>query len=134
MLLSLISGIVFLGTPHGAAKSSLLEERVPAILNVCSKNTLNKPAQSVLKDELSKLSDVATRFEDMNFRVGILSVFEEKQTKAKSSLSFLKQKNIVVSSMKTWRLWVCFAKQSRRSLINLLQQRMLHSNAVLVCR
>jgi hypothetical protein len=95
-LLSLISGIVFLGTPHAQHEPDLLRAALDGLLSCCSKHAFNKAALSQLHGETSMLCDVAKKFYDMSSTLDILSCFEERETRAQGSRKFGRAKALVV--------------------------------------
>jgi hypothetical protein len=96
VLLGLIAGIIFLGTPDGKKDPGSLVECLDGILSCCSKHALSKAAVANLHDELPSLLDLATRFYNVASRIDILSCFEERQTRQLTSRAFRKSKELTV--------------------------------------
>ncbi|KAF5011182.1 hypothetical protein FDECE_2668 [Fusarium decemcellulare] len=86
-LLNSIAAIVFLGTPHRleGVSTEQFGERLLAILKLDTGSQLSRLSLQQLKDHASSISDLAYRFNKTNLRVDMLSVYETKVTKIKSS-------------------------------------------------
>jgi hypothetical protein len=95
-LLSLISGIVFLGTPHAQDEPDLLRAALDGLLSCCSKHVFNKATLSQLHGQTPMLCDVAKKFYDMSSTLDILSCFEERETRAQGSRKFGRSKALIV--------------------------------------
>ncbi len=78
-LVSLVSGIIFLGTPHLMAKQEDTLERVMKLLKVTTRST-SKIATERFREESAILFDIFARFEGLHLRAPILSAFETKAT------------------------------------------------------
>jgi hypothetical protein len=100
VLLDLIAGLIFLGTPDGKKDPDSLVECLDGILNCCSKNVLSKTTVANLHDELPSFLDVAARFYNVASRIDILSCFEERQTRQLAVRAFRKSKGQTVSHKK----------------------------------
>ncbi|KAJ3541339.1 hypothetical protein NM208_g4656 [Fusarium decemcellulare] len=86
-LLNSIAAIVFLSTPHRleGVSTEQFGERLLAILKLDTGSQLSRLSLQQLKDHASSISDLAYRFNKTNLRVDMLSVYETKVTKIKSS-------------------------------------------------
>ena len=78
-LISLVSGIIFLGTPHLMAKQEDTWDRAMKILKVTNKITSRIAGERVF-EERAMLIDIFIRFEGLHLRAPILSAFETKPT------------------------------------------------------
>ena len=78
-LINLVSGIIFLGTPHLMVKQEDTWDRVMKILKVTKKIT-PRIAGERLFEESTMLIDIFIRFEGLHLRAPILSAFETKPT------------------------------------------------------
>lgn len=93
-LLRIISGIVFLGTPHLSYRKQNVWKRLGAILQSNSKFAKKLIAQA--EDEAAILANVCQKFVETGIDIPILSVYETKKTKIRSSW-YSRGKKIVCS-------------------------------------
>lgn len=97
-LVSLVSGIIFLGTPHLMTKQEDTWERVMKLLKVTTRSTSKIAAERFL-EESAILFDIFARFEGLHLRAPILSAFETKATTIHER-RFAKNLRAIVSA--TW--------------------------------
>lgn len=97
-LVSLVSGIIFLGTPHLMAKQEDTWDRVMKILKVTTKS-IPKIVGDRFFEESAILIDIFIRFEGIHLRAPILSAFETKPTTIHER-RFTKNSRAVVSEEK----------------------------------
>jgi len=96
-LLNVISGIVFLGTPHSCTDLGSLADKSLLILKSYP-HDFNKQSVARLEKEASLLLNAARRFEDIILRVDIASVYETKEIKIKEGANvFSKTRKAIVS-------------------------------------
>lgn len=84
---------MFLGTPHSLPNNTALCERSLQLLRVCTKFGPKK-ANFSLAEESQILAGLAIRFEDVQLRIPILSVYETKELRIRTG-TFRTQKLIV---------------------------------------
>ena len=77
-LLDVISGVVFVGTPHLNQSDEDAWQRLATVFRVHLKNVTKK---TIPKEDLSRLSLSAQRFEGLGLNIPILSGFETQETK-----------------------------------------------------
>ncbi len=96
-VLSSIAGIIFLGTPHTGVTDTSTMNRLLMILTGTAnlKKRLGVPIHRIVQEKIM-LSQLATRFEDVNLQSPILSVAENRKTKVYEGI--LQSKNILVSN------------------------------------
>ena len=80
LLLNLIIGIVFLGTPHSSPRDEAFAERCLWILRAAHSGIPNKQLVGQKKGDISLLTNLAARFKDLNTGLDVLSVYELKKT------------------------------------------------------
>ena len=97
-LISLVSGIIFLGTPHLMAKQEDTWERVMKLLKVTTRSASKIGSERFL-EESAILFDIFARFEGLHLRAPILSAFETKATTTHER-RFGKNSRAIVSA--TW--------------------------------
>ncbi|KAI9733663.1 MAG: hypothetical protein M1834_003265 [Cirrosporium novae-zelandiae] len=96
-LLNCISGIVFIGAPHSLASSDALGERALLLIDCFpSEQYHNKQFKARLKEESSKLTNIASRFQDVSLQVDILSVYESEKTKVAKNHIFSKPRKVII--------------------------------------
>jgi len=94
----MLSGILFLGTPHKSQDLAVLSERSKQVLRSCMPNIPRRLLSSL--EDTSGLRLNATLFEDVNLRVDIISVFELVPTKhGKPSSMWKRRKSSVVRTL-----------------------------------
>ncbi|KAK0102667.1 hypothetical protein ONS95_006270 [Cadophora gregata] len=81
-VLNLISGIMFLGTPHRLDDEKQLGEKLLLLLKSLP-NDISKQTLSRLEGDALILANAADRFKDVNLRVDIASVGEKKKSKVR---------------------------------------------------
>ena len=97
-VLNLISGIMFLGTPHNQPNQEEFRDRIFLLLKCCSNGgVFSKQQMSDLIEDFWTLKDVANRFQDMNIHVDIMSIYEKRVTKIEKSSFFAKSSKQIVS-------------------------------------
>ena len=101
-LICLVSGIIFLGTPHLMAKQEDTWDRVMKILKVTNKTTPRIAGERLL-EESAMLIDIFIRFEGLHLRAPILSAFETQPTTIHER-RFAKNLRAVVSRIEVYLL------------------------------
>lgn len=98
-LLSVIAGIVFLGTPHHLddATDEQYGERIACLLKANIGTSLQRQTFTRLKRNSFVLRDISVRFSKISLQVPTLSVFETKASKLRDSGIFQKSKSLIVS-------------------------------------
>ncbi|MCJ1405467.1 hypothetical protein MMC11_008695, partial [Xylographa trunciseda] len=92
-LLNVISGVVFVGTPHLKQSDENAWQRLATVLRVHLKNVTKK---TIPKEDLSRLSLSAQRFEGLGLNIPILSGFETQETKLRGGLLTSRKAAILV--------------------------------------
>jgi hypothetical protein len=82
-LLDVISGVVFVGTPHLNRSDDDTWQRLATIFRVHLKNVTKK---TLPKEDLSRLSLSAQRFEGLALSIPILSGFETQETRLRGGI------------------------------------------------
>lgn len=75
-----LSGIIFLGTPHLTSADDERWERWRLILKLFRKDV---PKTAVSRQDAEMLVKVFERFNGLNLRISVISVYETKETKMK---------------------------------------------------
>lgn len=94
-----IAGIVFIAAPHGSTSPDVLQDRALTIIKQFADGKLSKQSLAQLKIEAHKLTDIIARFQEVNLRVDILTVYETMATKGKRG--WPKPKSILVRVFST---------------------------------
>jgi hypothetical protein len=95
-ILNLISGIIFLGTPHKFDDQGILAEKSMLLLKSYP-NEFSKQTVLRLEKDSTLLFGLAKRFEDVMLRVDIASVFETKEACVKDGTGpFSKTRKAIV--------------------------------------
>lgn len=102
MLLKVITGIVFLGTPQSSLGDDALGEQCLWILKAANSGISNKQLIVKGKSDTSLLTNLAARFQDVNTSLDVLSVYEQKKTNI--SRTFQKNKKIFLVDLDLARI------------------------------
>jgi hypothetical protein len=87
---------VFLGTPHGSSdREKLAASCLFVIKQYAEGGKLSNQRRLSLKED-SALWMIASRFDRINIRVEILSIFEQIATKKKTNFRWQKQSHLLV--------------------------------------
>ncbi|MCJ1439386.1 hypothetical protein MMC27_008780 [Xylographa pallens] len=92
-LLDVISGVLFVGTPHLNRSDEDAWQRLATVFRVHLKNVTKK---TIPKEYLSRLSLSAQRFEGLGLNIPILSGFETQETKLRGGLLASRKAAILV--------------------------------------
>ncbi|KAI0858271.1 hypothetical protein F4860DRAFT_486771 [Xylaria cubensis] len=95
-ILNSVAGIVFLGTPHKArTDEETLARFLGLMTGTASPRKPIRVAESRIKQERTMIYQLASRFEAINIRAPILSVFDTKTTKVSEGI--LRAKHMVLT-------------------------------------
>jgi len=87
-LIEIISGIVFLGTPHFTQCNDTSSKALSLILRA---DLMSNSKKAFSRTDLSSLAFTALRFEELKLRIPILSCHETIETKLRAPLWFTRK-------------------------------------------
>jgi hypothetical protein len=97
-VLNVISGVVFLGSPHSCLDPESLPETLLVLLKSYP-NDFSKQTLARLEKESTYIRNAALRFDDVCLRVDIASLYETKEAKVSNNV-WSKTRRTIVCKLK----------------------------------